>query len=79
MVELYEKPKVLYLCDGQVEGCRKTNCYMHGVFAGPCYLTSDIRHAANFERRSGVYREKTLMDRVAEAYMQDVGRIEDLP
>jgi hypothetical protein len=40
------KTDVLYLCDGQREGCSKRTCYING---GPCRHTKDIRSAKNFE------------------------------
>ena len=37
--------KVLFLCDGEVPGCTKTNCYKND---GICRLTMDATHAVNF-------------------------------
>ena len=37
--------KILYICDGDVPECEKTECYKRG---GECKLTSDVRHAVNF-------------------------------
>lgn len=44
-----EKPEegytVCYLCNGEVENCRKKHCYKKG---GECRHTLDIRYAKNF-------------------------------
>lgn len=40
-------PKVMYLCDGQIDSC--THCFHKGM--GECRHTSNIEHAANFKRR----------------------------
>lgn len=41
-------PKTLYLCDGKIESCKeKDGCYQRG---GECRHTSNIEHAANFQR-----------------------------
>lgn len=49
----------LFLCDGKVEGCLKTNCFKQG---GVCYRTTDVQHAVNFQKRSNLdevfYEEK---------------------
>ena len=39
------KERILYKCNGQKEGCRKTNCFKHG---GGCRHTQDIKYAENF-------------------------------
>lgn len=36
--------KTWVLCDGNVEGCTKEECYK---FGGECRHTCDIKHAAN--------------------------------
>lgn len=41
------KEKVFYLCDGEVENCKKTVCYKIG---GDCKHTSNIKHAKNFRK-----------------------------
>ncbi|MEZ3435693.1 MAG: hypothetical protein K1W34_13955 [Lachnospiraceae bacterium] len=41
------KEKVFYLCDGEVEKCKKNTCYKNN---GPCTYTTDIRHAKNFQK-----------------------------
>ena len=49
--------KVTYLCDGEVESCKKSHCYKK--IADGCRRTYDINHAINFEKmKSGYYREK---------------------
>lgn len=40
-------PKILYLCDGKAENCKKGSCYQRG---GDCRHTADINHAANFQK-----------------------------
>ena len=48
-----KKPqKVLYLCDGEVEGCKKHSCYKNN---GRCNYTSDIMHAKNFHKIDAPY------------------------
>lgn len=51
MVEENEE-KVFYLCDGEVENCKKTMCYKNN---GPCNYTSDISHAKNFHKINAPY------------------------
>ncbi len=41
--------EILYLCDGELEECKKSNCYKNN---GSCNHTSDIRHAKNFHKIS---------------------------
>lgn len=45
--ELWRKVEadVAFVCDGQVEGCPKSGCYLHG---GDCFHTTDPMHARNF-------------------------------
>lgn len=43
------KNTVLYLCDGDVPACRKTNCHKRG---GDCQHTTDAAHALNKEPRN---------------------------
>ena len=38
---------ILYLCNGEVKECKKTNCYKRG---GPCRHTSNVRYAENFQK-----------------------------
>ena len=45
-----EKTEVLYECDR-----KRCKCCHEGI----CHLTTDIEHAANFERVKGFYIEKT--------------------
>ena len=45
---------VLYLCDGDVEACGKTDCYKRG---GDCRHTSNINHAINFIHHKSNYME----------------------
>ncbi len=40
------KSTILYLCDGKVPTCRKTECYKQGR---NCRHTSDVNHALNPE------------------------------
>lgn len=52
--------KIFYLCDGEVEKCRrKSGCYKNG---GGCMHTSDVEHAKNFEevRKGGFYENITI-------------------
>lgn len=37
--------KCLFLCDGNVEECSKTDCYKSG---GSCRYTEDVRHSISF-------------------------------
>lgn len=64
-----EKVKVRYLCDGEVGGCRKPNCYKNakneGMVYEPapgrplvCKYTDDIRHAKYFRRGAMRYIEQ---------------------
>ncbi|MCD8038895.1 MAG: hypothetical protein LUE96_07420 [Lachnospiraceae bacterium] len=39
---------VFYICNGQKEGCRKTDCYING---GGCRHTRDVKFAKNFEQK----------------------------
>ena len=41
---------VFYLCDGDVDGCLRSNCYKNG---GECRHTSDVYHARNFRKLVG--------------------------
>lgn len=41
------KTKIMYLCNGKREECKKNTCYTKG---GGCQHTSDIRYARNFEQ-----------------------------
>lgn len=41
------KEKRLYLCDGTVEGCKKTMCYKNG---GECHHTSDPGHSMTMQQ-----------------------------
>lgn len=43
-----DKEKVFYLCDGEVENCKKTRCYKND---GDCNHTSNIKHAKNFRKK----------------------------
>lgn len=55
------KEKILYLCDGEVPGCKKTICYKEECEFPYCRHTSDINHAINFRkprREGGNYMEK---------------------
>lgn len=48
----YNNPIVHYLCDGEMENCRKKVCYKTiGDCEKACKYTKDIRHAKNFEKR----------------------------
>lgn len=47
--------KVMYLCDGRVKECPKTNCFLTG---GSCNKTSRIENAVNFQNKNnGGYTE----------------------
>lgn len=41
----------LFLCDGKVGDCPKTNCFKYG---GDCYRTINVRHAINFHESSNM-------------------------
>ena len=41
-----KEPKINYLCDGEVENCKKKTCANEIV----CKYTKDIRHAKNFQK-----------------------------
>lgn len=43
-----ENVKVLYLCDGRKEDCKKEECYKNN---GMCRHTDDICHAENFNKK----------------------------
>ena len=49
-----KEPKINYLCDGEVENCKKKTCYKTNCYKGEnaneivCKYTKDIRHAKNF-------------------------------
>lgn len=51
--EIPEK-KVLFLCDGKIEGCRDSNrCYMNCKEGeNICRHTKDINHAKNFKKKN---------------------------
>ena len=58
------KARILYLCDGEKEDCRKRSCYKTiGDNENPCRHTADITHAKNFKQAypdipSSAYREQ---------------------
>lgn len=47
-----DRGKVFYLCDGEVEKCKKTRCYKNG---GDCNYTTNISHAKNFHKTDAPY------------------------
>ena len=55
-----EEKTIWYLCDGEKEECKKSNCYKN-TKENPCRHTKDINHAVNFKKkiygRREVYRE----------------------
>ena len=61
--------KVLFLCDGEVPACRRSNCYkrVNGSFA--CRHTSDVAHAIHFRlnRTRKIYIEETQPETAAQA------------
>ncbi len=49
--------KIFYLCDGEVESCRKCTCYKtRPDYEYRCEYTSDINHAINFKKSQGFGR-----------------------
>lgn len=76
--------KIMFLCDGNVPDCPKTNCYRSDGF---CKHTSDVKHAVNFVRKStGRYSEivwedgSPSMKRQKKAwYVPDTSELELLP
>lgn len=44
----YQKPQVMYLCNGEKTDCRKNDCHING---GRCRHTKDVRYAKNFEQK----------------------------
>ncbi len=42
-----KEEKIMYLCDGEKQDCRKTLCYKKG---GECHYTSDVEHARSFKK-----------------------------
>lgn len=62
-------PIILYLCDGNDEKCKKTNCYKCG---GDCKHTRDIKHAVNYsaETIEGHTRQGNAIIKVA--YFENV-------
>lgn len=73
--------KVFYLCDGEVENCKKTMCYKNG---GNCNYTTDISHAKNFHKTDAPYpvfyeneaaqqcRQVTGLTVVGDSFMNDI-------
>lgn len=57
------KKKIFYLCDGEVETCKKNRCYKKAEKTeGLCRHTTDIKHALNFkvaQNGKGNYYENT--------------------
>lgn len=48
--------KTFVLCDGKINGCKKTECYKNG---GECRHTTDSKHAINPpEKRRFIRRGK---------------------
>ncbi len=47
--------KILYLCNGDMLGCKKTNCYKRG---GPCRHTDSAASALNPESQNLVEDSK---------------------
>ena len=51
-----KEPKINYLCDGEVENCKKKTCYKTNCYKGEnaneivCKYIKDIRHAKNFQK-----------------------------
>ena len=58
-----KESKINYICDGKMEGCKKTICYMNG---GDCRHTKDIRYAKNFYKpyKGANYWEKESLQDV---------------
>lgn len=47
----YEKPRVFYLCNGEVPHCKKTMCYKTNNAVGEvCRHTTDVAYAINFKK-----------------------------
>ena len=45
-----EEKTIWYLCDGEKEECKKSNCYKN-TKENPCRHTKDINHAVNFKKK----------------------------
>lgn len=59
-----QQNKCMFLCDGAVENCKKTHCFMNG---GDCRKTSDINHAVNFKKwPNGSYSEMSQDEKMRE-------------
>lgn len=50
-----KEQRVAYLCDGEVEGCKKRMCYKSG---GNCRHTKDINHAIHYEKKGKSFYER---------------------
>jgi hypothetical protein len=51
------KPEIFFICDGEVDGCKKAHCFYNGT--GECKRTSNIANAKNFNHSpGGLYLEK---------------------
>lgn len=46
---------ILFLCNGEVKGCRNSRCYKHG---GDCRHTSNVEYAVNFQKCGQIFQEK---------------------
>ena len=55
------KEKILFLCTGDADGCKKTHCYKNG---GECMYTQEAKYAKNFEERFGGFVEKETRQEV---------------
>ena len=53
--------KVLFLCDGEVPTCRRSNCYKKVSDSFACRHTSDVTHAIHFgpNRTGSIYNEES--------------------
>lgn len=52
---------IMFLCNGEKEGCRKTNCYKN-TDKCPCKHTSDIKYAMNFRPMES--RDRTIYEEI---------------
>ena len=60
--------KVIYLCDGEAVGCRKTTCYRNAnrrMTAPICFRTSHPQNAVNFVKTGHTYTE---INEIADEY-----------
>lgn len=72
--------KCLFLCDGNVKECPKTNCYKNG---GECRHTEDVRHGISFvgkdlDGRYYLDSEKKDIDCYVEMFTPEPQKVQEL-